>query len=223
MTTPATYVLQQVSQTLQDPDQIRWNHSELAGYLNDGQIEIITKRPDLKTARITFTPVDGAVQQIPSNALALMDVTQNATGRKRALTKVDQLLIEAVQRDWQGLPAATEFVHFMHDPREPRRFLLYPPAKAGGAVVLLCSMYPTPVTVTSTLVPPGFPPIFWAQGNIDVPDEFANALRDYILYRAYSKDAEFGGNAQLSASYFQLFNAALGAQLQSTATVAPKS
>lgn len=218
MTTTATYVLQQVSQTLQDPDQIRWNHSELAGYLNDGQIEIITKRPDLKTARITFTPVDGAVQQIPSNALALMDVTQNATGRKRALTKVDQLLIEAVQRDWQSLPAATEFVHFMHDPREPRRFLLYPPAKAGGAVVLLCSMYPTPVVQELSF---DFAPISF--GNIDVPDEFANALRDYILYRAYSKDAEFGGNAQLSASYFQLFNAALGAQLQSTATVAPKS
>jgi len=218
MTTPATYVLQQVSQTLQDPDQIRWNYSELAGYLNDGQIEIITKRPDLKTARITFTPVDGAVQQIPSNALALMDVTQNATGRKRALTKVDQLLIEAVQRDWQSLPAATEFVHFMHDPREPRRFLLYPPAKAGGAVVLLCSMYPTPVVQELSF---DFAPISF--GNIDVPDEFANALRDYILYRAYSKDAEFGGNTQLSASYFQLFNAALGAQLQSTATVAPKS
>jgi len=218
MTTPATYVLQQVSQTMQDPEQIRWNYSELARYLNDGQIEIITKRPDLKTARITFTPVDGAVQQIPSNALALMDVTHNATGRKRALTKVDQLLIEAVQRDWQSLPAATEFVHFMHDPREPRRFLLYPPAKAGGAVVLLCSMYPTPVVQELSF---DFAPISF--GNIDVPDEFANALRDYILYRAYSKDAEFGGNAQLSASYFQLFNAALGAQLQSTATVAPKS
>lgn len=223
MTTPANYVLQQVSQTLQDPDQIRWNHSELAGYLNDGQIEIVTKRPDLKSAHVTFTPVAGAIQQIPDTALSLMDVTHNATGKKRAITKVDKLLIEAVQRDWQSLSPVTEFVHFMHDMREPRKFYLYPPAKVGGSVVLMCALYPTAVTVQSGMSLPGYPVVYMAQGDIDIPDEFASALRDYVLYRAYSKDAEFGGNAQLSASYFQLFNAALGAQLQSTATVAPKS
>lgn len=216
MTTTANYILQQVSKTLQDPDQIRWNHSELAGYLNDGQVEIVAKRPDLKASRIVFTPVAGADQQIPSDALVLMDIPNNAAGRKRSITKVDQLLIDAVQRDWQSMPPALEFVHFMHDLREPRKFLLYPPARIGGSVVLLYSAYPTAVTVTGTGP-------YSAQGNIDIPDEFANALRDYVLFRAYSKDAEFGGNAQMSASYFQLFNAAIGEQLQSSATVAPKS
>lgn len=60
-------------------------------------------------------------------------------------------------------------------------------------------------------------------GNINLPDEWANALRYYVLYRAWSKDAEYGGNPQLAAANLQLFRGELGEQLESAATVSPKS
>lgn len=60
-------------------------------------------------------------------------------------------------------------------------------------------------------------------GNIDLPDEWANALRYYVLYRAWSKDAEYAGNSQLAATNYQLFKGELGEQLESAATVSPKS
>lgn len=50
-----------------------------------------------------------------------------------------------------------------------------------------------------------------------------NALRYYVLYRAWSKDAEYGGNAQLASANLALFKAELGEQLESAATVSPKS
>ena len=60
-------------------------------------------------------------------------------------------------------------------------------------------------------------------GNIDLPDEWANPLLNYVLYRAYSKDAEFAGNAQLAASHLALFNNAAGIQLEASSTVAPQT
>jgi hypothetical protein len=41
------------------------------------------------------------------------------------------------------------------------------------------------------------------------------------LYRAYSKDAEYGANEQRAASSFQTFNAAIGTKTQVDAAVTP--
>ena len=59
-------------------------------------------------------------------------------------------------------------------------------------------------------------------GLRSAPDEdvWAEALLNFMLFKAYSKDAEFGGNAALSTGYYTLFNAALGVQLQSSSQVA---
>ena len=217
MSTSAQSVLLRAATTLQDPEGVRWPATELVDYINEGQRALVSKRPDLKAARVVFTPAQGALQDLPASAMLLMDVPSNATGRKRAMTKVDLGVLEATQRDWQSMPEAVEFSHFMYDLREPRKFFLYPPARAtGAAVTLLVSLYPTNVTATGAS-------FSTASGDLDLPDEFATAVLHYVLFRAYSKDAEFGGNAQLAMNHLQLFNAAIGEQLQSSAIVAPKS
>ena len=147
----------------------------------------------------------------------LIDIPRNAVGRKRAITKVDQLLLDATVRDWQGMAPAAEVLHFMHDLREPRVFLTYPPASTAAALELVYSAYPA-ATATA-----GGAAASTVTGNIDLPDEWANALRYYVLYRAWSKDAEYGGNPQLAAANLQLFRGELGEQLESAATVSPKS
>ena len=38
-----------------------------------------------------------------------------------------------------------------------------------------------------------------------LPDIFANAVMDFVLFRAYTKDAEFASNAQLAGQHYQLF------------------
>jgi hypothetical protein len=218
MTITAQSIIKTAHDTLHDEDGVRWPAFELVGYLNIGQREIIRLRPDQKCTTAPITLVAGFRQQIPSNGMAMIDVPNNTSGRKRRITKTEVVQLDAVAPDWRSRPGANEIAHFMHDLREPRIFNVYPPAAAGVQVDATYSVYPVdvPRPVDGYLASS-------VSGNIDLPDHWESALLDYVLFRAYSKDAEFGGNAQMAASYLGMFNAAVGSQLQSTALVAPKT
>ena len=216
MPSPAQPIILAAQDELQDPAGIRWPATELVKHLHDGQRAIAQKRPDTTATVVTFTPTAaGTRHTLPAAAASLIDIPRNAVGRKRAITKVDQVLLDATVRDWQGMAPAAEVLHFMHDLREPRVFLTFPPASATASLELVYSAYPA-ATATA-----GGAAASTVTGNIDLPDEWANALRYYVLYRAWSKDAEYGGNPQLAAANLQLFRGELGEQLESAATVAP--
>ena len=55
-------------------------------------------------------------------------------------------------------------------------------------------------------------------GNISLRDEYAEPLRHYVLYRAWSKDAEYGGNAALAQAHYALFNSSIGADVAAAAS-----
>ena len=59
-------------------------------------------------------------------------------------------------------------------------------------------------------------------GNISIPDIYANALLDYILYRAYSKDSEYAGNAQRAQSHYGAFVNTMGVEIKATVAAAPQ-
>ncbi len=50
--------------------------------------------------------------------------------------------------------------------------------------------------------------------SISIDDIYANALNDYILYRAYSKDAKYAQNGQLSVAHYSAFANSLGIKTQ---------
>jgi hypothetical protein len=51
------------------------------------------------------------------------------------------------------------------------------------------------------------PPTVSASSSIGVRDAYAENILNYMLYRAYTKDAEHAGNAQLAAAAYELFKA----------------
>lgn len=208
MSRTAQFIISSATTTLQDPDNIRWSVPELLVYLNEGIRELITKRPDANPVKATITPVAGARQQIPAAGVAFIDVLGNATGQQRAITKVDVNLVSAINRDWRSSRSYGAARHFMFDPREPRVFDLFPPSSGTGSIDILYSAFPVDMTSASEAVP--------------VSDQWQNALLNFVLSRAYSKDAEFGGNATAAAAYMGVFNAAIGEQLQSSIAVTPK-
>jgi hypothetical protein len=217
MATAAQSIILRAQTTLQDVSGVRWPADELVRYLNDGQREIVRLRPDQKAASVTMSLVEGYRQTISPDHAALIDVPANASGRFKRITKVDLALLDSVEPTWRSKPAASEIVHFCHDLREPRVFYVYPPAQSGLAVEAVVSVYPTDVAA------PNGATFASVSGDIDLPDQWADALLNYVLFRAYSKDAEFGGNAALSAAYLQRAQAILGVELQSSAVVAPTS
>lgn len=215
MSYPAQTLIRNAHTALQDADGVHWPATELVDYLNDGQRVLTTVRPDANVVTAPFAPLVGARQQLPTSAIAFIDIPRNSAGKRKALRKVDMATLDSVVPEWQSMAGSTEFAHFMYDLRDPRTFYLYPPAKAGGSVELVTANYPTDVST------PSGPTAASVTGNIGVLDQWADALLAYVLFRAFAKDSEFASNVQFSAGYLAAFNAATGAQLQAAQAVEP--
>jgi hypothetical protein len=214
----AQNVLQRVVITLLDPNAIRWPTAELVRYLNDGQRDIALVRPDATSTTATMALAAGARQTLPAAGAKLLEVIRNTNGTKRAIRLVNRVILDAQVPNWYNLTGVTEIKHYTFDPREPRIFYVYPPAASTGASAeLIYSAYPTDITEPSSGA------LYSAvSGNISVADIYVNALVNYILYRAYSKDSENTQNAALAASFYQLYQNLLGVELNGTTGVAPK-
>jgi hypothetical protein len=219
MTIAAQAIIKDAHTNLQDVDGVRWPASELVGYLNDGQLVLATERPDAFAVTAPFTLVAGTDQALLSTQAALIDITRNSGGKKRAIRKADADMLDAVAPNWRNLSPTAEIVHFTHDPREPRSFEVYPPAVADTQVELTASVYPVNVPEPTA---PG-QTATTVTGSIAARDEWKTPLMAYVLHRAYAKDAEFGGNPVLSAGWLSIFGTAIGKQLQAVTSVAPKT
>lgn len=217
MAVTAQSVIQRVVGTLQDPTSVRWPVDELVRYLNDGQREIIMHRPDSKVTTAAVALVAGTRQAIAADGLKLLDVIRNTGGNKKAVRMVAREILDAQTPGWHGLTGVTEILHFMFDARDPTVFYVYPPAAAADASLeVVYAKMPTDVSQ------PGAGTQFDdVTGNIDVPDIYANALADYILFRAYIKDSEYAGNAQRATAFYAAFANALGIEIKATLAAAP--
>lgn len=217
MTTPAKDIIQRAQIELQDVVGVRWPATELVLYMKDGERSIAVKRPDQTAVEATQTLVAGERQTMPAAAASLIDITRNNSQfSKKAITRTSQFVIEAVEPNWRTQTQSGEVVHFCYDMREPRTYLVYPPAIAGTQVQMIYSAYPVPDYEAAGAA------FGTVTGDITLADEWADALRYYILYRAWSKDSESGGNSTLAGQNYQLFKAELGEQIEGSSAVSPK-
>lgn len=219
MTTAASSVLHACVDTLNDVESVQWETPELVRYLNDGQREIATHRPDATSKTAVLALVAGAEQTLPSDGIKLIDLPSNASGNKRAIRFLsNRQVLDNWSPNWQSQSQVTEIQHYLYDARRPRSFLVYPPAAVGTQVNAVYSAYPADVVEPvegST----------WddVTGNISVPDIYKNCLQDYILFRAYSKDNGFAANAQRAVAHYGQFANALGIEISATVAAGPKS
>jgi hypothetical protein len=89
----------------------------------------------------------------------------------------------------------TEVKHYIFDSEDPRKFYVYPGVAGSAYVEVVYSKNPTSIGAATDV--------------IQVDDIFANALINFVLYRAYLKDAEYAGNQQRAGSHYQLFTQSL--------------
>jgi len=218
MNIAAQSIIRRVVETMQDNTSVRWPVAELVRYLNDGQREVVLYRPDSMVTNATITLASGAKQALPTNGSKLIDVIRNTAGTKRSVRMTVRNILDTQSPNWYNLTGVTEILHYMYDPRDPKVFYVYPPAAASGASVeVVYSAYPTDITE------PADGALYSAvTGNISLPDIYGNVLADYILYRAYTKDSEYAGNAQRAQAHYAAFQAALTTEMAGTTGVAPK-
>jgi len=219
MSIAAQALIRRVVETLQDTTSIRWPVAELVRYLNDGQREIIVHRPDAMVTNASLTLTAGTKQSLPSNGAKLIDVVRNSAGTKRAIRMCAREILDAQSPGWHNLSGVTEIVHFMFDPRDPKVFYVYPPAQSAGASVdLVYSALPTDIAE-----PAAGTDYSAVSGAISVPDIYSNALQDYVLYRAYTKDSQYAGNEVRAQARYAAFANALGIEIKATVAVALQS
>lgn len=210
-TVTAQSIVDRVELLLQDTTNVRWTVPELLSWLNDGQREVVIYRPDAASVVANMPLVAGTRQNIPSAGHQLLDVVRNmgAGGSTpgRAIRKVPQNQLDATVPNWHSASQVGEILHYVYDPRVPRQFYVYPPANGSTQIEIKYAASPADVA---------------AVGNtITIDDIYQNALIDYIMYRAYSKDFELTGNMERANRHYQAFTAALGVKSATDAATQP--
>lgn len=216
MAVTAQSVVRRATDILQDQTSVRWTADELVRWLNDGQREIAIHRPDAFTTYAPVTLSAGSRQTLPTGAFKLIDLPNNTSGGKEAIRQVDRRTLDEQNPGWHGQTGTTKVVHFCYDARDPRSFYVYPPSSGGNQVNAVYAAYPADVSEPS----PGST-YSSVTGNISVPDIFASALLDYMLYRGYSKNSEYAGDPTRAAAHYAAFANALGIEIKSTVQMAP--
>jgi len=213
-------VIDRIQTTLQDTTGVRWPVvGELILWINDAQREIALLKPDASAKNTTVTLVVGTKQDIPSDGNGLLRVTRNMSAAssglgRRAVRIVQREILDAQTPDWHNPSVTgdaahgTVVKHYVYDEQNPRNFYVYPGVSTADSAFVEIIYSANPTTVAQN-------------GNLDIPDIYANAVMNYVLYMAYMKDAEYAGNQQRAASHYQLFTTSITGKGQVDAMVTP--
>lgn len=189
MALTAQNIIDRASMIIQDLTNVRWPVTELTNWLNDCRRELAVVRPDIFSTMTTVALAAGAKQTLPAGGLRLMDVPRNANGS--AITVTNRGFLDQQNPTWHQMTPSTTIKHFMIDERNPSIFWVYPPATSSASVEIVYQSAPTDYSTSSTLS--------------SYEELYGGAMVDYICYRAFSKDAEYAGNAERAIAHYTQF------------------
>ena len=201
----ASEIISNVRTVLNDSTGVHWTDPELLGWINDAQLTVAIVRPDSVSATESITLSAGSKQSIPATGIRLLDVIRNTGGR--AIRIVERETLDLFDPAWHTAKPSTSIKHYVYDNRVPMDFYVYPPASAGQQVEITYSKMPTKVTAASDAVA--------------IPEIYKDIMVNYVLFRAYSKDAEHAANAGLASTYLQILNSLTGAKLSKDVAFQP--
>ncbi|MFP4036998.1 MAG: DUF6682 family protein [Desulfobacteraceae bacterium] len=215
-TITGTNIIDRAAIVLQDTTGVRWPQTdELLLWLNDGQREVVLRKPEAYAQNEVVELVNGTKQSVPAAGIQLLDVIRNmgtdGATPGRAITRIDRQILDEQRPDWHTETADTQTKHYMFDTRDPKHFYVYPPQDdPPGQVELVYASAPTDLDSLGS--------------TITLDDVYAGVLLDYILYRAYSKDADLSPSApQRAVAHYNSFLASLGAKGQIDQAINPNA
>ena len=193
----ASTVITKAQTIIQDATGVRWPETELLGWINEGQREIVLLKPDASVKNESKVLVAGTKQSIPNEGIVLISVVRNmgaaGTTPGKAVRPINRQILDEQVPDWHAATAASSVAYCVYDGRNPKVFYVYPPqpAVAPGYVELIYSAAPTDMALSSSA--------------ITLDDIYSGSLLDYCLFRAYSKDADYAGNNERALAHYKKF------------------
>jgi hypothetical protein len=141
---------------------------------------------------------------LPVDGVSLIDVPRNVGGP--AVRVVSREILDAQTPGWHQAVPANTIKHYVYSPLDPKTFYVYPPSSGVSQVDLVYAASPIDVVEGATIL---------------VDDVYATALINYMLYRAYSKDAEYAANAAQATAFYSQFMTLLGAKVTAETITSP--
>ena len=187
----------------------RWTNEELIGWLNESYQAIVQIKPDASSINASVSLVQGTRQEIPQDGLRLIDVVRNTAtaSDKLGILVTTRRALDTTRRGWHADEQSVNIEQYVFDDQDPTRFYVYPPAAAGAEIELIYSSTPTPHNQDQGLEALRNEPL-------RLNDSYAPVITDYILYRAYSKDAEHAANLNRAQMHMQSYMSALGQKVE---------
>lgn len=198
----ASALIVKVQAILFDTNGVKWTPAELLGWINDGQREVCILDPNANNLTTAIALVAGSRQLVPTDGSMLLDIYRNmgssGTTPGRGVRVVSKKLMDAFNPSWHTDAAATASQNFIYDPQDQRAFWVYPPSNGVGHLEINYAQVPADLTLVSQA--------------IKINDQYANALENYMLYRAALKQTEFAAGQATAEAYFKMFIVAVKAK-----------
>ena len=203
-------IILRVNKLLNDSGFIRWTKDELLDYFNDAQRAIVIRRPDAYTVDVDdFSCTLGTKQTLPADALRLIDITRNSSGRA-IKGPFDKTVLDDNYPNWYSGNVATEAELFIYDERNPKTFYVYPGVVNATQLTAVYSKAPPAITLAQNE----------AQEVMSLDDIYVNAIIEWIMYRCYMKDAEYAASPNKSMMHQNAFKTQIGEKSQADSAVA---
>ncbi|EIX4511175.1 hypothetical protein MKI77_005216 [Escherichia coli] len=190
--TTISEIIGRVNTQLVDQMMVRWPLAELFDYYNDAVRAVILARPDAGASLETLNCVPGARQTLPDGAIQLLDVICLSDGS--AIKAMPREVLDAQYPDWQTQKGVPEC--FISSDLAPRIFWLFPAPEEEVSIDVVVSRIPEVAHDLETPVP--------------LEEAYVNPLVDWMLFRAFSKDASGGAESGLAAQHYESFAQQLG-------------
>lgn len=203
-TIAASTIIDKAAILLTDEGNDRWTRTELLMWLNEGQKAIVQIVPSANNKIGTMKLQPGARQMIPADGWLLLGITRNlgtdSTTPGPMIQLVERDILDRFRPNWYADTPSSVTQNYMFSLQDQPSFYVFPPSTGSNYVEINYSFLPKDVALESDA--------------IKVRDVYAVALLDYMMYRAFMKDAEASPGSQLAATYYQSFLNLIGAKSQ---------
>ena len=214
MATLASVIVDKAELILKDSANNRWEAAELLDWLIEGEGIVVTLKPDANAVDESVVLSAGTLQSLPATATQLLDVTYNmgltpGTTYGDAITVVDRGLMDSCYPGWQTEAENATVKHVIYDPAKlPKKFWVYPKSPGTNYIQIITAKIPGTIASLAT--------------NINLGDEYASALMDWVLFRAFQKDAEYNPSVERALTHLDSFRTQLGIRENLESKFAPK-
>lgn len=199
-------IINRASRLLNDIDSVRWTAPELLDYVADGQLTMVRLRPSITAFTSTFQIQPRTRQDLPPGYYQMLRIHRsmgpggNTPGSPIVLTS--RASMDAMDSEWH-FRQGDEVQHWIYDPDSDRGVYWVYPAPSQ------------PIWLEATLsrLPPAETPI---NDELMLGNQWLPALLDYVLFRCFDKDADYGGNAMRAQKHEAGMYRALELKYQAT-------